>query len=75
MNQVAKSVRRLPSVSVNISCIDCEQSLFFLENQWKRTQNKYACERDCERDLGAAMAENDECGKDDAMLFFFFFLI
>ena len=27
----------------------------FLENPWERTQNKYACERDCERDVGATM--------------------
>ena len=27
----------------------------FLENPWERTENREACERDCERDLGAAM--------------------
>ena len=27
----------------------------FLERPWERTQKKYACERDCERDVGAAM--------------------
>ena len=29
----------------------------FLESPWERTQNKYACERDCERDFRAAMAQ------------------
>ena len=27
----------------------------FLESLWERTENKQACERDCERDVGAAM--------------------
>ena len=27
----------------------------FLESPWERTQNKYACERDCERDVEALM--------------------
>ena len=103
---MAKSVRRLPSVSVKISCIDCEQSLFFskISGKERKTSTRanvtvsVTWEWRCREPLvawalvderkgrlhwfhirsvdyaecGVRSVENDECGKDDAMLLFFF---
>ena len=39
----------------NYALIRLRAVSLFLESPWERTQNKYACECDYERDVGAAM--------------------
>ena len=44
--------------------IDCGQSLFyFLKNLWGRVQNKQACDRDRERDVGPAISQAAGVGR------------